>query len=472
MTIEASTISEVSDLIASREVSVTELVSARSRRIEALAPTLNCYITVLDEEDVLRRAAELDRLLDDGVRPGALHGVPVSVKDSLSTGGVRTTAGADIFAEHVPQEDAEVVRRLKAAGAVLMAKDNMYDMAYGGPNPRFGAVRNPWNLNHSCGGSSSGSAAAVASGLSTVSLGTDAGGSIRMPSAFCGIVGLKPTYGLVPSAGEVPCQNTLSAIGPMTRTVRDAAVLLSVIGSSPPSLDVDYLSGLEAGVRGLRIAFPSEQETEVISAEAKAAFERVRETYEAEGALVFPVDFPDFTLLRAVMWVVVAGEFTECLRPYLRTRPEVLNPWTRAQLERGEYLPATEYVHAQRVRAKLKELARTALKDADALIVPSVAAPAFPLPKPDFTEIDGVREEPLNMSVRYTAAFNCLGYPAMTLPCARSAAGLPLGFQVVGKMFDEAMVFRIARAYERLADPIAPPGAIAPATVGEDGVGP
>jgi aspartyl-tRNA(Asn)/glutamyl-tRNA(Gln) amidotransferase subunit A len=451
MTIGARTITEVSDLIASREVSVTELVSARIRRIEELAPTLNCYITVLDEEDVLRRAAELDRQLDDGEKPGILHGVPVSVKDSLSTAGVLTTAGADLFADNVPQEDAEVVHRLKNAGAVLMAKDNMYDMAYGGPNPRFGAVRNPWNLDHSCGGSSSGSAAAVAAGLSTISLGTDAGGSIRMPSAFCGIVGLKPTYGLVPNRGEIPCQNTLSAIGPMTRTIRDAAVLLGVIASPPPGLGFDYLSGLEAGVRGLRIAFPREQETEVISAEAKAAFESVCETFEAEGAHVVPVDFPDFTLLRAVMWVVVAGEFTECLRPYLRTRPEALNSWTRAQLERAEYLPATEYVHAQRVRAKLTAVARDVLRDADALIVPSVAAPAFPLPKPEFVEIGGVREEPLNMSVRYTAAFNCLGYPALTLPCPVGPSGLPLGFQVVGKSFGEATVFRVARAYERVA---------------------
>ena len=359
------------------------------------------------------------------------------------------------------------MRRLGAAGAVLIAKDNMYDMAYGGPNPRFGAVRNPWNLDHSCGGSSSGSASAVAASLSTASLGTDAGGSIRMPSAFCGIVGLKPTYGLVPSAGEIPCQNTLSAIGPMTRTVRDAAVLLGVIASPPSTLGVDYLSDIEAGVRGLRIAFPRHQDTEVISDEAKDAFESVCATLESEGAHLFPVDFPDFTLLRAVMWVVVAGEFTECLRPYLRTRPEVLNPWTRAQLERGEYLPATEYVHAQRVRAKLRQAARDALMDADALIAPSVPAPAFPLPKPAFTEIGGVREEPLNMSVRYTAAFNCMGYPALTLPCARNGAGLPLGVQVVGKMFDEATVFRVARAYERLAGTLATPTALAASPGGE-----
>jgi aspartyl-tRNA(Asn)/glutamyl-tRNA(Gln) amidotransferase subunit A len=325
-------------------------------------------------------------------------------------------------------------------------------MAYGGPNPRYGATHNPWNLDHTCGGSSSGSAAAVAAGLSTVSLGTDGGGSIRMPAAFCGIVGMKPTYGLVPSGGEIPCPNSLSAIGPMTRTVRDAAVLLGVIASPPPNLKVDYLAQLEQGVRGLRIAFPRRQETEVISPEVEAAFEKVRERLVGEGAELFPIDFPDFTLLRAVMWVVIGVEFTACLRRYLRKAPETLHPWTRAVLERGEYIPATEYVHAQRARSKLKDMARTALREADALIVPSVPAPAFTLPKPQFTEIGGVREEPLNMSVRYTAAFNCLGYPAMTLPCGLTESGLPIGFQVVGKTFAEQMVFRVARAYERVSE--------------------
>jgi aspartyl-tRNA(Asn)/glutamyl-tRNA(Gln) amidotransferase subunit A len=440
-------ITDLSQLIHSRTLTAAELVEDRLRAIETLGGRINCYITV-DAERAVQQASALDRLLASGTDLGVLHGIPLTVKDSLSTAGLRTTAGADIFRDYVPAADADVVRRLKRSGSVIVAKDNMYDMAYGGPNPRYGPTRNPWALDHSCGGSSSGSAAAVAAGLSVASLGTDAGGSIRMPAAFCGVVGVKPTYGLVPRNGEIPHPNTLSAIGPITRTVRDAAIMLHSIAEDEGVAPNSYLRSLEGGVAGLRLAIPRPRPDEPVDDEVAALVEHATDVLAAAGARIATVDLPKLTRFRSVMWVLVGAEFTEGLRHWLRKSPELLNPWTRTQLERGEYIPATEYVHAQRVRAKLQQEMRAALQDAEALVLPTVPAPAFPLPKPEWLEVNGVKEEPLHMSVRYTAPFNCLGLPAVSVPCGFTSAGLPAGLQVVARAFDEATALRVAWSYE------------------------
>lgn len=440
---------QIATLIASRAVSVREVTAAALARGDSLAPVLNCHITRMHER-AMAQAVALDRLLDAGTTLGPLHGVPVSVKDSLSTAGVRTTAGAALFAEHIPEADAECVLRLRNAGAVLIAKDNMYDMAYGGPNPLYGAVRNPWNLDRTCGGSSSGSASAVAARLSAASLGTDAGGSTRMPSAFCGVVGVKPTYGLVPSGGEIPCPSSLAAIGPIARTVRDAAHVLSVVQDRSAGNSRSMLADIEGGVRGLTLGIPRRSDTDVISDEIDELVDAARRRLEAEGARLVEINLPEFTLFRAMMWVIVGVEFTSCLRRLLRESPDRLHPWTRAQLERGEYVPGTDYVQAQRVRRKFMEEVRSALRDIDALVLATVPAAAFPLPKPEVLEVGGVAEEPLNMSVRFTAPFNCLGLPALTMPCGLTGEGLPAGLQVVARAHDEPSLFRVARAYERV----------------------
>jgi aspartyl-tRNA(Asn)/glutamyl-tRNA(Gln) amidotransferase subunit A len=268
-----------------------------------------------------------------------------------------------------------------------------------------------------------------------------------MPAAFCGIVGLKPTYGLVPGEGEIPCPCTLASIGPMTRTVRDAALVLRAIADEPMS--DDELSALDRGVRGLRIAVPAAQASQALDAEVAAAVEEACRVLEREGATVQQVELPDFTTFRAIMWVVTGAEFAGCLRPLLRRSAPELHPWTRVLLERSEFVPATEYIHAQRVRARLAADVRAALAGFDALALPAVPIPAFPIDKPPFVEVEGVREEPLSMSVRYTAAFNCTGHPAVTVPCGFTSAGLPIGLQVVGRSFDEATVLRVAHTYER-----------------------
>lgn len=442
-------ISEIAPLIRSRKVSPVELTEMTLARIERFGAHLNCFITVA--ADLARRQAQsAEALLEGGVYLGDLHGVPISIKDNIDTARIRTTVGTPIFADRIPDRNASLVDRLYTNGAVLIAKDNMYDFAYCGPNPRFGPTHNPWDLSRSCAGSSSGSAAAVASCLSFGSVGTDGGGSIRAPAAFCGVVGLKPTFGLIDATGEFPLNPTLSMPGPITRSVRDAATLLqTLVSGSSRQPRPNYLDRIDNGVVGLRLGVLRRVESEPIDPEIGSVLDRAYDVLARDGATLIEIELPDFELARTVMWAVSGVEVAECIRPYTRGRMQDLHPVTRMLVERAEFIPATYYIHAQRVRQRLIAQVGMALAGLDALLLPTCPIAAYPIGTTVLT-VNGREEDALDLFTRYTALFNVTGLPALTIPCGFTTKRLPIGLQIGGRAFSEAKLLRIAEAYERL----------------------
>lgn len=440
-----------------RQVSAVEVTGAVLDRIERVGGALNCYITVCGER-ALAQARALDQLHAAGTYLGPLHGVPIALKDNIQTAGLRTTVGSSIFAEWVPDADATVTSRLKSAGSVLVGKNNLYEFAWGAPHPRYGPVHNPWDSGRSCAGSSNGSGCAVAAGLAYGSLGTDTGGSVRLPAAYCGVVGLKATYGRVSRAGVVPVSYNLDHVGPFTRTVGDAALLLAAIaGQDPgdpttPAVPVpDYTIGLERGVRGLRLGVPRRQAGEQLDHEIAAAVDRAYRTLEGAGAQLSEVDLPSYEHARTIMWAVGAVEGAEWHRTYLRTRADEYHPVVRTNFEVGEFVPAVEYVHMQRVRQVMIDQMTAVLREVDAILMPTTATAAHPIGAATVT-VAGQEEDVLAALTRYAPLANVTGQPAVALPCGFTAAGLPISFQVLGRYFDEATMLRVARAYERETD--------------------
>ena len=451
-------IDEVARRIREKDISPTELVGIVLERIDRLGPSLNCYITVFAERS-LEYAREMERLLAEGTYLGPLHGVPISVKDNIPIQGTRTTFGSAILEDWVPKSTAAVVQRLWSAGAIVIGKNNLYDFAYCAPNPVYGPTRNPWDLDRSCAGSSSGSASAVAAGLGYGSIGSDGGGSIRMPAAFCGVVGLKTTFDLVPRAESL--HPTLSVMGPMTRAVKDTAILLNAIaGPDPadpahaghPPSEGDYSSQLEDGIVDLRVGVPVSQPSEVVDPQVRAAFEQACLVLEAEGARLIEVQLPDFTVARTLMWVISGCEAAEVLRPFIRSdERKKIHPTTYSLLRRAEFLPATEYIHAQRVRQKFIEVMRKVMASVDVVALPAVPITPFLIGQTSI-EVEGRIEEPLNMSTRYTTLFNLTGQTAVVLPCGFSSDNLPIGLQLAAPPYQEALLLRTARTYERATD--------------------
>lgn len=449
-------LSEVAELIRGRDVSAADVTEAVLARIDRVGPTLNCYISVLHEQ-ARAQARRLDEALQAGRYLGPLHGIPISLKDNINTAGIETTAGSPILAGSVPTTNATVVDRVQAAGAVVIAKANLYEFAYGAPHPRFGPVRNPWKLDRSCGGSSSGSASAVAGGLCYGSIGTDTGGSIRGPASLCGIVGVRPTYGLVSRAGVIPVSYSLDAAGPMTRTVRDAALLLQAMAGHDPRdpasatrATPDFTARLGLGLRGLQLGIPLPAALEELDAEVRAAIRQAYTVFEREGAELVEVNLPDYRIATTVMWAIASVEAAEYHRGYLRTRAEDYHPKVRTLLELGEFIPATEYVHVQRVRQALIAQFRAVFKTVDAVLVPAFPGVAYRIGA-ESVRLNG-RDVPLKGLAHYTTLFSVTGRPALVMPCGFSAEGLPIGLQIGARAFDEATLFQVADAYERATE--------------------
>ena len=349
-----------------------------------------------------------------------------------------------------------MVDRLEAAGAVIVAKASLFEFAYAAFHPEFAATRNPWDLDRSCSGSSSGSAASLAGGLCYGSLGTDTGGSIRVPASLCGVVGLRPTYGLVSRRGVVPLSYSLDTVGPMARTVHDTALLLQAI-AGPDAGDrttatrpvPDYAARLGEGVRGLRVGIPRLQESENIDRDVLSAYKAACVLLEREGARLVDVALPDYTRARVVWRTICAVDAAEYHRPYLRTRAHDYHPVDRALLEMAEFIPATDYVHAERLRRRMIDEMRPTLQETDLLALPAFPCAAYPLDAAD-VEING-RRQPLADVTRSAPLFSLTGYPALVVPCGFTAEGLPTGMQLVGRPFSETELFRAAHAYEQAA---------------------
>jgi aspartyl-tRNA(Asn)/glutamyl-tRNA(Gln) amidotransferase subunit A len=448
------TIREAAAGLRAHRFSAVELATAAIARIDRLNPSLRAFITVTAGQ-ALDQARQADREFVMGKDRGPFHGIPVALKDLFATKGVRTTAGSKVYENFVPEINATVVEKLLAAGAVLLGKLNMHELAYGitSANPNFGAVRNPWNLEHSPGGSSGGSGVAVATHMIFMAMGTDTGGSIRIPASFCGTVGLKPTYGRVSRFGVLPLGFSLDHMGPLTRSVRDAALALNAIAGHDPRDPassrrpaVDYVPDEDCSIRGVRIGFPDSFFFEHLHADVESAVRGAIARAESLGAVVKPVRLPDIPALNAVARIVLLAEASAVAETYPDDR-SLYGADVRALLDQGRLVPATDYINAQRLRRKMRREFDQVWKQVDCLITPATPSPA---PRVGDTTIRlGGRDEDVRLaSTRLVRGVNALGYPALSLPCGLSASGLPLGMQIIGPAFEEALLLRIGAALE------------------------
>jgi aspartyl-tRNA(Asn)/glutamyl-tRNA(Gln) amidotransferase subunit A len=449
-------IGELAPLIERREISPVELAAEALERIRLLNPKLDAFITVTEREARDQaRAAEAE--IRSGRYRGPLHGIPISIKDLFATRGVRTTAGSRVLRHWVPDFDATAVARLRDAGAVFVGKANMHEFAYGvtSTNPHYGPVRNPWDRRRIPGGSSGGSAVAVATSQGLASLGSDSGGSIRIPSAACGTVGLKPTYGRVSRYGAVPLAWSLDHVGPITKTVEDAAIFLAAI-AGPDAKDesaakrpvADYRRALRRDLRGVRVGVPENYFFDHVDPEIGRAVETAIGELRSLGAETRPVKIGDLELCAALEAHVTLAEATSYHEAYLRTKPDEYGPGVRTDLEAGRYLLATDYVKSQRARTLLKRNFASTFREVDVLATPTL--PAFPpLIGEEYVQSGDRRENVIDAFLRFNIPFDLTGFPAISIPCGFGSQGLPVGLQLAGKAFDEATVLGVAHAYEQ-----------------------
>jgi aspartyl-tRNA(Asn)/glutamyl-tRNA(Gln) amidotransferase subunit A len=452
---------ELARMIATKAVSPVEVVRAHLDRIAALDGDLRAYITVCDDA-ALQAARAAEAAVVAGQPLGALHGVPYALKDLYDTAGVRTTAGSRILSDRVPARDATVAQRLGAAGAVLLGKLNMVEFAHGpeGLNPHYGHARNPWDraVHRIAGGSSSGSGAAVAAGLAPGALGSDTGGSIRIPASLCGITGLKPTYGRVSRAGVLPLAWSMDHVGPMTRTAADSALMLGAMAgydaadASSSVLPVpDYLAGLTGEVKGLRVGLLRGVFGEGAAPVVRAAVEAAATALAGAGAVVDEVSLERMDLVAAAATAIVGSEALAYHTEWLRTRAAEYDPPLARRLRLGAFIGGARYVRAQQVRGLVREEVDAALARRDVLLAPSTPIVAPALEECEAMLGDGPADVRAAL-IRFTRPFNLSGHPACTLPCGFTDAGLPIGMQLVGRPFDEATVLRAADAFQRLTD--------------------
>jgi aspartyl-tRNA(Asn)/glutamyl-tRNA(Gln) amidotransferase subunit A len=456
-----ASVSELARMVAGKQVSPVEVVRAHLDRITALDGSLRCFITVTADA-ALAAAREAEAAVSAGRPLGPLHGVPLGLKDLYDTAGVRTTGGSRILAERVPSADATVVRRLRDAGMIVLGKLNMVEFAYGpeGLNAHYGHARNPWDarVHRMTGGSSSGSGAAVAAGLVPVALGSDTGGSIRIPCSLCGLSGIKPTYGRVSRAGVLPLSWSMDHVGPMTRSVADAALVLRAMAgydAADPTSSVlpvpDYAAALTGEVRGLRVGVLRSFFLESATVDVRAAVEGAAKTLETAGAVVDEVVLPSVRHVAAGALAVVATEALAYHAAWLRTRRADYDPEVSMRLMLGAFVTGVHYVRGQQARALFRREVDDALARHDVLLAPATPLVAPAVDERRTTLGDGASDV-RSALIRLTRPFNFSGHPACSVPCGFTADGLPIGMQIVGRPFDEATVLRAADAYQRLTD--------------------
>ncbi|MCC6362889.1 MAG: Asp-tRNA(Asn)/Glu-tRNA(Gln) amidotransferase GatCAB subunit A [Bryobacterales bacterium] len=448
-----NTIREAGAALRSNKTTSVALTRQCLDRIHNLQPRLNAFITVVSDA-ALVQAACLDAELAAGTARGPLHGIPIALKDVFETKGIRTTCGSRLFYDYVPQRDAAVAERLEAAGCVLLGKTGMHELAYGvtSTNPHFGAIHNPWNRDHVPGGSSGGSGAAVAASMAFMAMGTDTGGSIRIPAAFCGTVGLKPTYGRVSRYGVLPLDFSLDHMGPLTRSVHDAALVLQALAgqdprdhTSSPQPAGQYSPPAGGNLNGLRIGLPENFYFDRVEPGIVSAVRQTASEAERLGAKLVSVRVPDIDGLNAIGRVILFAEATAAVEPFLHRRDEI-GPDVLSLLDQGRYVLATDYVQAQRLRRVFQLEYNKVFDSVDVLLTPTT-----PNLAPGIGEttvlLDGLPEDARLASTRFVRAINILGLPALALPCG-VVNGLPASAQFIGKAFDEATLLRIGAAIE------------------------
>ncbi len=450
------TVSELTEHLSRRVVSPVEVIEAHLARIERLNPRLNVFLTVLADgaRDAARKAeAELAR----GERRGPLHGIPVALKDIVYTRGVRTTMGSRVFGGFTPDADATIVERLRAAGAIIIGKAHTHEFAYGSTshNPHYGPCRNPWNRAHIPGGSSGGSAAGVAAGLCPIAIGSDTGGSIREPGALCGVVGLKPTYGRVSRFGVFPVSWALDHIGPLTRTARDAALVLRAIAGHDPRDPTtsrapvpDYQDAMTGHLRGVRVGLLREHMTGPLDREVRQLVASAVQQLAALGAEVEEVSIPSATYARPVSTAIMSVDALAVHESLLRKRGAEYGADVRQRLLLGLGLSGLDYVRALQARTRIIADVRGVLQRVDVLVGPAVPIPA-PRIGQETENLDG-EERPVSVILSaLTPLHNLSGLPTVTVPCGYTVASLPAGLQIAARPLEETMVLRVADAYER-----------------------
>ncbi len=445
------TAAEASRAFAAKTLSPVEYLSALLKRIDALDPKLHAFIR-LDADAAMAAAKAAEAEIVAGRIRGPLHGVPVGVKDIIDVAGLPTTGHSKILVDNIAKTDAVVIQKLRQAGAIMIGKLSTHEFAIGGPSHDlpFPAARNPWNPDHHPGGSSSGSGAGVAAGLFPVALGTDTGGSVRNPASACGIVGLKPTYGLVSRRGVFPLSYTLDHVGPLTRTVADNALMLDAIAGhdpedpgSKPTQSRYFGRLLGRGARDLRIGFVRHfHETDMPAhPEVTAALEDAARVLQAEGAEVHSVTLPTLNEFSGINRVILGSEAWSIHAPWLRTRPGDYGKLARRRLMPGAFINAGDYVSSQRRRLQLIAAVEDVLRDYDVLMCASSMDPASNI----HDDVETARTYPRQART----PFNTTGHPAIAMMSGLASTGLPTSVQFVGRYFDDATVFRVAAAYER-----------------------
>ncbi len=440
-----------------RALSPVEVTRACLEQIERLNPTLNALLTVTAEMALASaRAAEERWGRGEPVPP--LLGAPMTLKDLIDTAGVRTTYGSALTERHVPTTDATVVHRLKSAGAVLLGKAALHEWAFGvtNDNPHFGPTRNPWDPTRIPGGSSGGSAVALAAGMGAGSVGTDTGGSIRIPAALCGVVGLKPTFGRISRAGVYPLAWSLDHVGPMARTVADVALLLEVMAgpdpADPTTVGLPPLTrpALETSgdLRGLRLGRPEGAPWDDVEPAVAAAFAQALRTLTDLGATIQPVSLPDADLIAATNPLIIMAEAATVHWDRLRADPDAYGPDVRTRLEAGATILAADYLRAQQARRRLIAAMRALFTTVDLLVLPTTPAAAPPIGARAIALPSGPVETRLALT-RFTNLFNLTGLPALSVPAGFTPDGRPVGLQIVGPADSEAMVLRVGHLYSQ-----------------------
>jgi aspartyl-tRNA(Asn)/glutamyl-tRNA(Gln) amidotransferase subunit A len=436
------TIAEAGHRLRSRDTSSVELTRECLRQIEKLNPKLNAFITVTADA-AIERAAELDRELARGVDRGPLHGIPIAHKDLMWTRGVRTTSGSKIFADFVPDRDAAVVTALDRAGAVMLGKTGLHELAYGitSDNPHFGTIRNPRNREHSPGGSSGGSAVAVATGMAFMATGTDTGGSIRVPASFCGVVGLKPTYGLIDRRGVQPLGLSLDHVGPLARTVDDVRLSLDAMDTSARRKPAP------GSLREIRVGLPENFYFDTVAPEVDDAVHAAARGAEELGARISLVRVPDIEALNAAGLLTLLAEAAAVHQSNLHRRGDFGGD-VLALLDQGAEVRAIDYVNAQRARRRFRREFDRLFDQIDCLFTPATPIAA---PRIGQTEIRLQGIEYNTRILSFVRAFNAIGFPALAIPCGETSDGLPIGLQLVARPLEENLLLALGEALERPA---------------------
>ncbi|AQZ66416.1 Aspartyl-tRNA(Asn) amidotransferase subunit A @ Glutamyl-tRNA(Gln) amidotransferase subunit A [[Actinomadura] parvosata subsp. kistnae] len=453
MSLVELTVAEASAAVARREVSPVELTDAVLARLDAVDGTLHAYATVI-AETARASAAEAEREIAAGRYRGPLHGIPFGLKDLIDVAGLPTGAGSQVRQGHLAAADSAVAARLSEAGAILVGKTHTHEFAYGLTTPQ---TRNAWDPGRVAGGSSGGSAVAVAAGSALFALGTDTGGSIRVPAALNGVVGLKPTYGLVSRHGVVPLSWSLDHVGPITRTVADAALVLPALAGhdprDPASLPgAAFEAGESEGLRGLRVGVPVNHYFEHVDPAVEAAVRAAVARLEQLGARLVEIEIPYARFIQATQWGLMVPEATAYHEPTLRSSPELYAPDVRVLLEAGALLPAADHVRARRARSLMRQAWSELFGRVDVIAAPATPITAAPAGQDSVTWPDGTVEAVSDAYVRLSAPANITGVPALTLPAGHDEAGLPIGLQLMGPALGESRLLSVGRACEQALD--------------------